>query len=390
MKIYYSRCLEKNSWILLLFLMIPGLLLNDDSGKIASYSYLLIIFLVLIYWLLNPSVLTHMARYPGALLFAAFAGYSLLSIFWSTNGYATNVPVRCLGACAVLTLCYLLTRHQPQQQMLVEKTLLISGILCLVLAIHKSGLQFSLRDIGKGHGLFIFHVYIAWLAGVLLLLLLSRKPKLSIAQCALFCFLIGCIILSAGRGGLLVFVCGYLCMIFRQETRYREKQVILCLIVPIILIAAFNPHGFLKMINKGASSRAEIFQIHFNKATDTTKHIVFGRGLNTNTDLVIKQKKIPHFHSLYLTTMYKGGVIGLFLYLAMLVYVIYQGLRTTNPPPWLFITIGMSAALAVDASDFFVWPSPLMTCFLIPLFLTLFSLPAKNTNHETPSPATAG
>jgi len=88
--------------------------------------------------------------------------------------------------------------------------------------------------------------------------------------------------------------------------------------------------------------------------------------------------------------MYKGGVFGLLLYLAMLAYIIYQGLRVPKSQPWIFIVIGMSVALAVDASDFFVWPSPLMTCFIIPLFLTLFSIPPKSPNYENPAAATTG
>jgi O-antigen ligase len=394
MKKYYSCWIEKNSWLLLLFLIVPGMLLSPDDYNIttfiASYSYLLVIALVLIYWLLNPSVIVQMVRYRGTQLFAVFLIYSLLSVFWSANGYTHSIPVVCIGTCALLTLCYLLTQYQPQKLLSVEKVLLGSGILCIILAMYKYGSGFSLHNLGKGRGLFVYHVYISWLSAVLLLLLLARKTQLSLVQCLLFCFFIACIILSAGRGGLLVFVCGYLCMIFRQETRYREKQVILCLLVPIILIAALYPLGFLKMINKGASSRVEIFQVHFQKATDTARHIAFGRGLNTNTDLVIKQKKLPHFHSLYLTLMYKGGVIGLCLYLAMLAYVLYQGLRIRDAQPWVYIAIGMSVALAVDASDFFVWPSPLMICFLIPLFLTLFSIPPKNTDYEITSPATPG
>jgi hypothetical protein len=390
MKRYYSRWIEKHSWLLLLFLVIPGLLLNDDNYIIATYSYLVIILPVILYWLLNPGVIAQMARFRATGLFALFLVYSMLSIFWSSDGYATHVSIRCIGACVILTLCYLSTHYQPQKLPLMEKALLFGGTVCLLLTLYQRESGFSLHNIQDGHGAFDHHVYISWLAGVLLLLLLSGRSKLSLTQCALFCFFMGCIILSGGRGGLLVFFCGYLCMIFRQDNRYREKQVILCLIIPTILIFTLNPLDLLKMINKGGSSRYEIFQVHFQKTTDTANHFVFGRGLNTNTDLMIKNKKLPHFHSIYLTALYKEGILGLFLYMFMLLYIIYQGLRTPDPQPWLYIVIGMSVALAVDASDFFVWPSALMTCFVIPLFLTLFSTPLKNTRYEKTPAATTG
>ena len=382
MKKYYSLWIEQNSWLLLLVLVLPGFLFNDNSYRIATYSYLLVILAVVAYWLFNPAVIKNMAQLPNVQLFAVFLAYSLLSIFWSTNGYATHVSIRCIGVCVLLTLCYLLAQDQQTKMLTLEKIFLVGGTLCLLLSLYRTGLGFAPQKIGKGHGYFTHHVYIAWLAGILLLLLLSRASRLSITQCLLFCFLLGCIILSSGRGGLLVFVCGYLCMIFRQDTRYREKQVILCLIIPVILFFALKPYSLLNLVNKGASSRAEIFQVHLQKATDTRAHLLFGRGLNTSTDLMIKNRMIPHFHSLYLTTMYKQGVVGLFLFLLMLSYIIYRALRAPDTHPWLYIVIGMSVALAVDASDFFVWPSALMTCFLIPLCITLFATPS---NHRSPA-----
>jgi len=287
MKRYYSRWIEKHSWLLLLLLVVPGLIYTDDNYKIVTCSYLLIISFISLYWLLNPAVIKNLAQFRGVQLFAPFLIYSLLSIFWSTNGYAANVPVRCLGMSALLTLCYLVIYHKPEKLPVIANTFLVGGTACLILAMYQQGLGFSPHFVEMGHAVFDHHVYIAWLAAILLLLLLNGSLRLSMAQCALFCFFLGCIILSAGRGGLLVFLCGYISMIFSQENRYREKQVFLCLILPILLIFVLNPLDLLKMTNKGASSRGEIFAIHFKKATDSKSHFLFGRGLNTSTDLVI-------------------------------------------------------------------------------------------------------
>jgi O-antigen ligase len=114
--------------------------------------------------------------------------------------------------------------------------------------------------------------------------------------------------------------------------------------------------------------------------TQDAVHLWLGAGLNANDNFYLHGFFIPHYHSLYWNQLYYGGVVGLILYLAMLGTVLYHGFHRSALSPWWYLLVGMSVALMVDGDHFFMAPSPLFICFLLPFFMTLFG---RDDTRET-------
>lgn len=371
----YQRGIEQYAWALLLFAFIPGLLIGPVW--VEPIFQIGVLLPIVIYIVINPGVLKNINKNDdkkAALVFTLFFVYTLLSVLWNSRGYSVNQFIfKCMGIYAVFILIFLICLYNEKKIPLIENLYLWIGTLCLMIAMWQSNMDIVFLDTLRVEGGYNYHVYISWLAATLGLILLARKSSLSALECVLLCFYIYSIIYSQSRGGLIALVCGYLFMLFLQDNPQREKKLILCVVLTLVFAFLFSPFSMKKMIGKQFGERPRIWEKNIREEAHTMPGLVIGLPDEATTAAKAKKNtREPRYQSLYLGLAHQGGVIALLLYGAMLLVVIYQGLRYATQTPWPYIVVGMSATMLVHGEAFFVDPSPLMTCLIIPLFMTLF------------------
>jgi hypothetical protein len=368
----YTTGIEQFSWLLLLLAVMPGFFINQPSMVITLFRVLVVLPIV-VYCACKPAVLLESTNHTPARLFLVFSAYALLTMSWSVDGGApVELCWNVLSTTVLFMLVFLTVSRQSQHLPQVEKAFMTGGAVCLALSYVDTDFQVAIANLNTGYGVFTHHVYVSWLAGSLALLLLARLSRLSFIHVVGFCACFVTIIFSHGRGGLIAFTTGYLCLMFRQNRPVRDRQAVLCIVIVLCLVYLFFPFHLEKLIGKELNMRPEIWQHGYHKVTQDAVHLWLGAGLNANDNFYLHGFFIPHYHSLYWNQLYYGGVAGLSLYLGMLMTVLYRGFRQSAVSPWWYLLVGMSVALVVDGDHFFMAPSPLFTCFLLPFFMTLF------------------
>ena len=117
----------------------------------------------------------------------------------------------------------------------------------------------------------------------------------------------------------------------------------------------------------------------------------FGHGLNADTRIILsgiktKNKIMLHHHSVYMTTLFYGGIVGLSLLIALVGSAIRQGwTRTVRRERFLLTCMILFGALciATDGNTLLRHPKPVWVFFWFPIALVASSeLPGHALNSE--------
>ncbi len=134
------------------------------------------------------------------------------------------------------------------------------------------------------------------------------------------------------------------------------------------------PDFFKAHIFRGTSYRPEIYWQGILEASNAP---FFGHGLTADTRLIMSDgTRFDHSHSIYLTTLFYGGIVGLLLLIALLGSAIRQGFKQTKKPQQ-FLLAGMplfaAICLATDLNKLILHPKPIWIIFWFPIALVAAS-----------------
>ena len=151
-------------------------------------------------------------------------------------------------------------------------------------------------------------------------------------------------------------------------------MLILFCLIPVTLIASYLS-GFTElMLKRSTSFRPEIWQATITQWLNG--NLMLGAGIQTAFDLYIAPNKFMHPHSLYLSTLYYGGILGLGLLLMsigrlfwVLLHKADLDVKTYALPLLVFglVTLLFDGNRLVAKVDF------LWLCFWLPVALTLLA-----------------
>jgi len=205
---------------------------------------------------------------------------------------------------------------------------------------------------------------------------LTKERGLRILTLVLGIVLIVAIGLSGTRGVWIGLLAAGAATIFLMPNKSHQRRLMLILfcLIPVTLIASYLS-GFTElMLKRSTSFRPEIWQATITQWLNG--NLMLGAGIQTAFDLYIAPNKFMHPHSLYLSTLYYGGILGLGLLLMsigrlfwVLLHKADLDVKTYALPLLVFglVTLLFDGNRLVAKVDF------LWLCFWLPVALTLLA-----------------
>ena len=200
-------------------------------------------------------------------------------------------------------------------------------------------------------------------------------------------------LLSQSRGPLLAWVITIFGWTILEKLSYKGGKddhdnrlwLVLLLILALVLVLFIRyPDFFKSHVCRKTVRRLEIWEHSLSQARNKP---YFGHGLKADTRVILSSGKIkPHHHSVYLTTLFYGGIVGLLLLIALVGSAIWQGwTRTVKRQKFLLTCMILFSALCMvtDGNTLLRHPKPVWLFFWFPIALVAASeLPGNSLSNE--------
>lgn len=190
--------------------------------------------------------------------------------------------------------------------------------------------------------------------------------------------------LSGTRGVWIGLLAAGTTAVFSIPNKFHQRRVILILLclIPIALITGYLSGYAELFLKRSTSFRPEIWQATLSQWLNG--NFILGSGIQADFDLYITPNRFMHPHSIYFSTLYYGGILGLGLLLIFIVrllwVLVYKASQDTKIYAFPLLVYGLTTLLfdgnrLIEKVDF-LWLS-----FWLPVALTLFA--ESKANHET-------
>ncbi len=193
------------------------------------------------------------------------------------------------------------------------------------------------------------------------------------------------IVLTGSRGVWLGLMSALTAIILLKQWRNRQQLAlslsIFVSIVVLITLALFFSGYSDAITRRSFSFRPEIWRTTIQHWLDG--NLLLGSGLNTVINLNIPPRNFLHPHSIYISTLYYGGVIGFTGFLILIARLFWVLVKSADSetrafalPLFVFgITVlSFDGNKIIEKVDFLWW------CFWLPVALTLIA-EARRKNH---------
>ena len=205
---------------------------------------------------------------------------------------------------------------------------------------------------------------------------ISKERGLRIIVGLVFVALLLAILLTGTRGAWIGLFAAMVCVLFLREWNSRKQLAfslsILCA-APVVLVAGLAYFDFADAIlARSFSFRPEIWTATLGEWREAG--LLFGAGIHSVIDLRIPPNNFHHPHSIYLSTLYYGGILGLFLFVALILKVLTVLVRSsaTNEAKYALplLVFGL-VTLTFDGDKIIEKVNFLWLCFWLPIALGL-------------------
>lgn len=211
----------------------------------------------------------------------------------------------------------------------------------------------------------------------------QRTVKMKLLYLGMLLVFLLYMLLAQSRGPLLA--CGVTILVWSLigGFSYKERDhghlnnfLLLLLIISAAIAAMFilYPDFFKAHIFRGTSYRPEIW----GQSLLQTKNAPFlGHGLTADTLLIMSDgTKILHHHSVYMTTLFYGGIVGLLLLIVLAGSAIWQGLTRIEKLQKFLLTCMLLygiICMVTDGNTLIRHPKPIWLFFWFPISLVAAS-----------------
>jgi O-antigen ligase len=223
----------------------------------------------------------------------------------------------------------------------------------------------------------------------------QRTVKMQLLYWGILPAVFSYILLAQSRGPLLamavtIFAWQVLAWLLHKggKDNHRNRLLVLLLLIFAASVASFIYYPeFFKSFFLRESYRLETWGKILARVTDAP---FFGHGLNADTadtrTVMSDGFVMLHPHSVYLATLYYGGIVGLFVLVALISLAIWQGVtRVGKPQSFLLTCMVMFGALCMvtDGKTLIQHPKPFWIFFWFPIALVAASeLPGNLLRDE--------
>jgi O-antigen ligase len=167
---------------------------------------------------------------------------------------------------------------------------------------------------------------------------------------------------------------------------HRNTFFLILLMISTALVVLFMlyPDFFKSRLFRGIPYRLDIWGQSLSQAGDAP---FFGHGLTADTRLIMPDgTNMPHHHSVYMTTLFYGGIVGLLLLIALAASALWQGLTRTAELQKFLLTCMLlygSLCIVTDGNTLIRHPKPVWIFFWFPIALVAASeLPGNSLGGE--------
>ena len=306
-----------------------------------------------------------------------FTIYMCLTLLWARNGgdegplYYLRRPIYLF---VFLGLTVELAERYPQFGRYLFKTVCWGAAITAVISIFLMYPDVFMRDSrlrhvahqlnspiegGGVYGLTVFFTYF--------FLFKNRARNYEWVYVGLAGLFLLTMVLTKSRGPLIAFsVTGVLCGLITRDT----KVLVTLIAIAIAVVTLSNGGNFGKRIFSLETGRFELAKRLIEESQDS---LVFGRGISTDTRFTLKDGRTrPHGHNAYLGTLFKGGLVGLFLLLSVIGVGFYESfryfLKTKNITYFALLLFG-SICIISGEDKLLTHPDALWLIFWLPLGL---------------------
>ena len=136
-------------------------------------------------------------------------------------------------------------------------------------------------------------------------------------------------------------------------------------------------------MERGTSLRPAIWVDGWQRIRDNGAW-VFGNGAGASTALEVGNLAIRHYHDIFLSTLFYGGLVGVALLCGMLATILIDGLRVPATQPWLAAFCVGVGCLLTNGDRLVIHPHPVWLYFWLPatvvaIYSSSFSEPPKTS-----------
>jgi len=191
------------------------------------------------------------------------------------------------------------------------------------------------------------------------------------------------ILLTGRRGPLLAFAAVGLLVVAYDRNAHAAK-LIAALLIGCAALLLLEPALMGQLMERGTSLRPAIWIEGWQRIRDDGVW-VFGHGAGASTALAVGNLAVRHYHDIFLSTLFYGGLVGAALLLGMLAAIVRDGLRVPASHPWLAAFCAGVGCLLTNGDRIVIHPHPVWLYFWLPatvvaMYSSSASLPvAQNT-----------
>ncbi|MET4694130.1 O-antigen ligase family protein [Endozoicomonas lisbonensis] len=380
-----SKVSEVFCWYFFLFLLFISVFIDNGKAVVNFYRvWVCIPVLLCVRWSdIKGIVNVRFVQY-----FLALTVWLSLSLLWSDSDKLHNMAAKILATTALLFMIGNLVAHQNIRLIQAEFYYIGSALVLIVMIYLKWGYLGNDYS-GNPLGSFGYYNLVAWFlsaAAIVALSLICNKPRKSTLWLlvAAFIVLLTSVVMFKSRGALLGLLTGCTLLITRLywTVFVSLKGILYVLVVStsiFLLFTLFIDTNSMTVYVSDLLSRADagrflIYENAYKTITESISTLLFGHGIAADPgNIVWRGMKVAHWHSIYVSTLFFGGLVGLLLFLLCVFkrpYEIY--IKKAKPNSWDFVVMGMMVTLMFDGNRIYEYPGGMLLAFTLPLFLANF------------------
>lgn len=315
-----SDRIEAESWLLVACVASVLLLSSQSAASFLTYALALLVLGALRRWV-------DIAHTPYFWLVVATLVYFFLSVFWSEPFEWRAVLTH--GVRSLLIFCFVVAIAEVQLrgviQLWLRRGIVLVGFGAMVAAI--AVYFISMPEDGRLNGLgqLDTHVVAALVFAYVLIfglqvMLRDRGVWRWLGAAAVLCAAIS-VYLSDSRNAWVSAVLGAAILLLSECTRDRQRFIAsiagVGLILGVVLLALLIDESTRELLLvRGTSFRPEIWSAAIDRLAAGNYWI--GLGIATQDNFVVGGIEFLHPHSVYVSSLYQGGIIGLAIFLVLI------------------------------------------------------------------------
>lgn len=376
---------ERYLWVLLPVFFLVAFTLHSRGAVTNVFRFGVFIPVL---FAIRPVDLAQIWGNGAARWFILLMAWLSLTLLWDgANEEDWKILQRGLQVFTLMTLVYLTCHFQPQRAPVIFYSFILAGLLGAVLiAIAWPGTPAMLseqfpeidRRLFYTRGILSISIYVGWMMAVLFIAAFFVALS-SRGFTALFYYLAATafgllMVMAQSRAAWLVMAVGFVMAVALQKPHRLVWWLVASVLTAMLALLLSDQlcQIMLDSIERGNSYRFAIWQNGLGQLLHSPLNGLVGFGLSAPTTNVSAATVQDHYHSIYLSTAYYGGVIALGLYLVCLLQVFKNLLAKPQGKLWLCLLVPMQLGFVVDGENFFVTPSAMMLAYLLPLFWGMF------------------